>query len=253
MKKIFLSVLVSIFLLMSLVAPVAAKTTVIKGTVTALNGGMITLYSNKGETLVISLPADFDASALALGDTVLIKGTTLADGSFRAESVKVVTDVEVEDEDTDAADDQEDDQDTGSGKGNEKDNAKNNNKGGDDDAAGSNDDAASDEEGSKMDNAYCSGKKEKEHPMAVKIAAKYGVSAAWVMDKFCSGYGMGAIMLSLKTQQINGASPDSLLAQRAEGKGWGKIWHEQGLIGKEKSVEPPPGKLKRPEQGEKKE
>jgi hypothetical protein len=211
MKKIFLSVLVSLFMLMSLAAPVSAKTTVIKGTLTALNGdGTVTLNSSKGETLVIALPAGFDASTLVVGDTLLIKGTTAADGSFQAETVTVVT---ADDEDADDAED----------------------------------DDSSDEDGSKADSAYCSGAKESAHPLAVRIAARYGVSEAWVMEKFCSGFGMGAIMLSLKTQQLSGANPDDLLAQRLEGMGWGNIWKEQGLIGSEKSIQAPKGKLRHQE------
>ena len=42
------------------------------------------------------------------------------------------------------------------------------------------------------------------------------------MGYFCNGQGMGAIMLALKTSQLSGADPDSLLAMRAAGEGWGE-------------------------------
>jgi hypothetical protein len=66
------------------------------------------------------------------------------------------------------------------------------------------------------------------------------------MGYFCNGQGMGAIMLALKTSQLTGADPASLLAMRAAGEGWGQIWQELGLIGSEKDIKAPPGQLKKP-------
>ena len=62
------------------------------------------------------------------------------------------------------------------------------------------------------------------------------------MDYFCDGYGMGQIMLALKTSQIEGleANADTLLSERANGIGWGVIWKELGLIGNEKDRHSPP-------------
>ena len=66
----------------------------------------------------------------------------------------------------------------------------------------------------------------------------------WVMETFCDGYGMGAIMLVLKTRDLVGADHGELLAVRALGKGWGRIWKDLGLIGSEKDGHSPPGLLK---------
>ncbi len=103
-------------------------------------------------------------------------------------------------------------------------------------------------EGSKaIDSAYCAaGKQTSPHPMATALAAKYGVTTEWVMGYFCDGYGMGAIMLALKTHELTGASADDLLAQRAGGMGWGAIWQGLKLIGNERNVQTPPGLLNKP-------
>lgn len=106
-------------------------------------------------------------------------------------------------------------------------------------------------EGSKATNsAFCAGDKQQEpHPMASALAEKYGVTTEWVMGYFCNGYGMGAIMLALKTHEINGADADALLAQRASGMGWGAIWQELNIIGSERDVQTPPGLLNKPNHG----
>lgn len=99
-------------------------------------------------------------------------------------------------------------------------------------------------EGSKDNSAFCADDKQvKPHPLSVKIAERYGASEEWVMGYFCDGYGMGAIMLALKTSMVNGADPADLLDARAEGKGWGQIWKDLGIIGSEKEGHSPPGLL----------
>lgn len=100
-------------------------------------------------------------------------------------------------------------------------------------------------EGEKDTSAYCSGAQPKPHPVAAKLAEKYGVTVEWIMGYFCQGMGMGQIMLALRTAQVTGGDPDALLAQRGEGKGWGEIWKESKLIGSEKSIQTPPGWLKK--------
>jgi hypothetical protein len=106
-------------------------------------------------------------------------------------------------------------------------------------------------EGSKAGNsAYCAGdKKDEPHPFASVLSEKYGVESEWVMGYYCDGYSMGAIMLALKTRDLIGADPDSVLLQRAGGMSWGAIWQELKLIGDEKDVQTPPGLLKKPEPG----
>ena len=104
-------------------------------------------------------------------------------------------------------------------------------------------------EGSKDNSAFCTaGKQEKPHPFSATIAERYGVTVEWVSGYFCQGYSMGAIMLALKTTQIDGMSidPAVLLAKRAEGTTWGQLWKDLGLIGSKKDGHSPPGLLKKP-------
>jgi hypothetical protein len=103
-------------------------------------------------------------------------------------------------------------------------------------------------EGKKDNSAFCDPEKQdKFHPLAEKIGERFGVGEDWVMDYFCEGYGMGAIMLALKTSQMEGSDAGELLDLRSEGQGWGQIWKEKGLIGSEKEGFSPPGHLKRPD------
>ena len=69
----------------------------------------------------------------------------------------------------------------------------------------------------------------------------------WVMGYFCEGYGIGAIMLALKTSELDSSNPEELLKSRAQGQGWGQIWKDKGLIGSEKDGHSPPGLLNRPD------
>ena len=103
-------------------------------------------------------------------------------------------------------------------------------------------------EGSKDNSAFCTvGKQDKPHPFAPIMAERYGVTAEWVSGFYCQGYSMGAIMLALKTSQMNGMTvdPAALLAGRTEGTAWGQLWKDLGLIGSEKDGHSPPGLLKK--------
>lgn len=104
------------------------------------------------------------------------------------------------------------------------------------------------DEGKKDNSAFCNPEKQdKFHPLAEKVGERYAVGEQWVMDYFCDGYGMGAIMLALKTSQMEGSDAGELLEMRAGGKGWGQIWLEKGLVGSEREGFSPPGLLKKPE------
>lgn len=180
----------------------------IKGEVKAIDGGALTIESNKGETFVISIPEELDISDIQVGDSVLVKATAAEDGSWVAVSIKKVG------------------------------------------PRSEDDDEVEKPEGFRVNSAFCAqGKQDKPHPLAPKIAQRYGVSEEWVMEKFCEGYSIGAIMLAIKTSQIDGmtATPDELLAGRASGAGWGLIWKGLGLIGSEKNGHSPPGLLKKPD------
>jgi hypothetical protein len=180
----------------------------IKGEVKAIDGGALTIESNKGETFVIAIPEGLDISDIQVGDSVLVKATAAEDDSWVAVSIKKVG------------------------------------------PRSEDDDEVEKPEGFRVNSAFCAeGKQDKPHPLAPKIAQRYGVSEEWVMEKFCEGYSIGAIMLAIKTSQIEGmiATPDELLANRAAGTGWGLIWKELGLIGSEKNGHSPPGLLKKPD------
>jgi hypothetical protein len=209
MKKVLLVVLIVVLISLTIAGAASAKPKfqVVKGEVTDLGDGTLTLDSRQDGTVVVTLPAGFDSSALKIGDVVMVKGTRQADGTFAASTVRVLGVA-------DQGNEQDDDQPNATGKAN---------------------------------SAFCSpGKKDRAHPLAYKLADAYGVSTDWVMSYYCNGQGMGAIMLALKTARLTGADPASLLAQRQSGDGWGVIWQNLGLIGSEKDIKAPPGRLKKP-------
>ena len=213
MKRIILTIILIIILSLLAAGPAAAKTDKIniKGEVTAVGSGTITVLSNKGISYEIAVPDGFDTSVIKVGDSVLVKGRVGADGSITAESIKLLG----------QGDDDEDDG-----------------------------DAENQADGGKSNSAYCAeGKQEKPHPFAAKMAERYGVTEDWVMRYFCDGYGMGQIMLALKTGELEGieADPETLLAERSNGVGWGNIWKDLGLIGSEQEGHSPPGLLKKPD------
>jgi len=211
MKRITLTVVLILLLSLLVAGPVSAKNDKIniKGEVTEVGAGTITVLSNKGISFVVVVPDGFDLSVVQVGDAVLVKGRIGADGNVMADSIKLVGNSN----DQDANDGEQ----AETGKGN---------------------------------SAFCAdGKQGKPHPLAARIAEHYEVTESWVMEHFCAGYGMGQIMLALKTGEIEGigADPDSLLTDRSNGVGWGNIWKNLGLIGSEREGHSPPGLLKKPD------
>lgn len=209
-KSLIATMLVFLITLSSVGSALAQRNKInVKGEVTAAEGGTLTVESNKGETYIFTIPDDMDTSAIQVGDSVLVKATAGEVGNWIAESIKVVG-------------------------------PKNNKSNDDEDEA----------EGSRDNSAFCADdKQERPHPLASKIAERYGVTEELVMDYYCEGYSIGAIMLAIKTSQLDGISVtlDDLLADRADGNGWGQIWKELGLIGSEKNGHSPPGLLNRPD------
>jgi hypothetical protein len=79
------------------------------------------------------------------------------------------------------------------------------------------------------------------HPVGQSIADTYDVSYEQVMTWFCDGYGFGEITLALETAKVaTDYTAGDLLASKGQGKGWGKVWQELGLIGNAKDAGPPP-------------
>ena len=211
MKKILVMFMVVLMLALLAAGTASAQKgkVNINGEVTAVGVDTLTILSKKGETFVVTVPDGFDISTMQVGDIVLVKAVAGENDSWMAESIKQIGPGSFDD-DTD-------------------------------------DDSA---EVGKYNSAFCTdGKQDKPHPFATKMAERYGVDEGWVMEKFCAGHGMGAIMLALKTGEIDGVGvdPDTLLAERENGSGWGQIWQNYGLIGKEKDAHSPPGLLKKPD------
>lgn len=188
------------------VLPVAAKAGGnVKGEVTAVGADSFTILSNKGETLTVNTPDGFDISTVEVGDYVLVRGELVEEGVINASTIKEV--------------------------------------GGGDDDEGEGDETESEGEGSLADNsAFCAeGKQDKTHPMAASIAETYGMSEEEVSAYFCEGYSFGAIMLAAQTSDVLGGDVGSVLASRAVGKGWGQIWKDLKLVGRDGNGAAPPG------------
>lgn len=184
-----------------------------KGEVVGIDeaGGTVTVLTTDGETLVVTLPADFDFTSIELGMMVVVKGEQTETG-YDADWVKPADDEDLEDvEEPTETEELADAEAGGWGEG----------------------------------GVYCNGGKENDHPVAAKIAEKYGVTTEWVMSYVCDGQGFGSVMLALKTQELGGGSADEALGKRKDGQGWGQIWKEQGLVGNDKADSPPPGQLKK--------
>ena len=219
-KTLFAAVLVLIATLIAVgLASANPGKIVIKGEVKAVGGGTLTVESHKGGTYIISVPDESDVSAVQVGDYVLVKASAGENGTWVAGTIKVFSNWGADVDDDAIGEDGDDDD--GMGK----------------------------KEGFIDNSAFCAeGKQEENHPLAPKIAERFDVSEQWVMDSFCEGYSIGAIMLAIKTSQMDGLtlSPGELLAKRAAGNGWGLIWKELGLIGCKKEGHSPPGLLKKP-------
>ena len=212
MKKILLTLLIALVVALAGSSSAFAQNGKINlnGEVVSTEGGTLTVQSKQGATYVVVLPAGIAASAFQVGASVLVKGWLNPDGSVQANSIKLLGNGGLDE------DEQE----------------------GEEDEPG----------GARMNSAFCAdGIPIGTHPLAPKLAARYGVDQAWVMDQFCAGYSVGAIMLAIKTSQVTGvtSTPDALLAERASGMGWGQIWQKMKLIGSEKEGHSPPGLLKK--------
>lgn len=212
MKKTLIATILVLIIAVTAVGPAFAQKGKlnIKGEVKAIEGGMLTVEASKGGAYVITIPEGMDVNGINIGDSVLVKATVGEGDTWVAVSIKKV------------------------GKGSEED-----------------EDEGEKPEGFQENSAFCAeGKQDRPHPLAPKMAERYGVSEDWVMEKFCEGYSIGAIMLAIKTSQMEGVTvtPEDLLAGRKAGNGWGLIWKDLKLIGNEKSGFSPPGLLKKTNQ-----
>jgi hypothetical protein len=74
------------------------------------------------------------------------------------------------------------------------------------------------------------------HPVAVRLAGRYGESPEQVIGWFCEGYDLGEIIYALSTGEEAGVDAGMVLARWTELGGWGLVWQELGLIGPRKDV-----------------
>jgi hypothetical protein len=96
-----------------------------------------------------------------------------------------------------------------------------------------------DEDNEDMDmSLICSG--EMDHPVLLSLAESYEVEYSELAGYFCEGYGVGEIKLALQTAEKTEGEEDlwsDYLEMRKgeEEMGWGEIWQDLGLIGKDKN------------------
>jgi hypothetical protein len=211
MNKWIISLTLAALLVLALAGSALAQATtgltVVKGSVSVLEAGSITVESVKGGTFTFALPAELVLPELKIGDLVMVKGETQTDGSLLAVDLRSLV--------------------KGKGRGQ---------------GAG----AGTPGENGLLNRAYCDPNKQGVyHPLSEKLAQRYGVTPEWVTGYYCDGQSMGGILLALKTAQMQGGDPDGLLLRRANGEGWGQIWQGLGLIGSEQDAWAPPGQLKK--------
>ena len=206
MKKTLTSLMLVLLMALMAFSPVAAQKGKLnlKGEVVSFEGNLLTVLSNKGETVEIIIPEGFTTPELAPGDSVLVKATAGEGGEWIAGTVKVLEQQNTEE--------------------------------------------VQETNEYRFTNAYCvDGMKETNHPLAAKIAERYGVTEDMVMTYFCQGYSIGEIMLAIKTSQMEGVemTPEEILDNLESNDAWGLLWQDMKLIGSEKDGKSPPGQLKK--------
>lgn len=80
------------------------------------------------------------------------------------------------------------------------------------------------------------------HPVLGSVADTFSVDYATVLEWFCGGgLGVGGVAQALAASQASGASPDEVLALRAE-MGWGQVWKtlaaNEDSEGEDDSIDP---------------
>lgn len=180
-----------------------------KGTITEIaeDDTWFTLATEDGPVTVF-LPEGFVIESIAVDMYVVVRGDWDGEDVIYAITVRATT-PEAEAEEAD-----DDDDDDGEGRG-------------------------------TFQNAFCTGQKDRAHPMAVGLGETYGADVGMVMTMFCNGFSIGEIMLALQTQQMTGTPPEQSLGLRQNGQGWGQIWQDAGLIGSAKHGTPP-GQVDKP-------
>ncbi len=166
-----------------------------------LEEGFFTCEDEGGEFYTVYPPEEFDLEALAVEDVYEVEGTLAADESVMAEKL-----------DFEEPDDEEEGEEEG------------------------------EEDDGEEVGYFCRADTEDQHPVGAALAETYESDYGQVMQWFCEdGFGLGQIMLALQTGLMDGADAGELLTRRSEGEGWGQIWVDMGVIGKDKEADPPGG------------
>lgn len=238
MKKLLLGTSFALILLLAAALPAQAATGVtVQGVVQSVDelGGTFTILADNGSTYVVTPPASFDFTTIAVGDSVEVFGDTDAAGNLAASSVAPVaaeTSVSgtVQSVDyatctvtilTDAGDtvvvhlpDGADCSGIAVGDAVSYTGAFN--------ADGSF--SAIDPTADYVNNGFYCSNPDVQHPALTKLADNYEADYQSLLNEFCEGgLGVGGIHHALAAASMYGVSMDEILAMR-ETMGWGQIW-----------------------------
>ena len=89
---------------------------------------------------------------------------------------------------------------------------------------------------------FCSGLRDRNHPVAERIAQELGVSLDDIMMRFCGGHGFGEIELAYSIAAKSGIPVEEVFAKRDAGEGWGNIKKDYGVHGNPKKDVMKPGR-----------
>jgi hypothetical protein len=164
--------------------------------------GFFTCETEESEPYTVYPPEDVDLETLEVGEFYEVEGVLAEDDTVMAEKLDFE---EPEEEDEGEEEDEE---------------------GGDEEQVG----------------YFCRAGTEDLHPVAGALAETYETNLEQIMGWFCEeSFGFGQIMLALQTAKMEEADAAELLARRAGGEGWGQIWVDMGVIGKDREADPPGG------------
>jgi hypothetical protein len=252
MHKNLLALTLALALVFTSTAPALAQVEIFSGEVVAIDAtaGAFTLETAEGDLLVVTPPAGFDLSTLAIGDLVDVEGTLVGD-SLAAESITSAEEpastvlsidleagtfvIETPEGETLTVIPPEGfdlstltvgdlvlvegvvDGDTLTATSIV--------------PASSEDDEDQEEGGNN--GFYCTNA-DASHPALAGLAELFEADYSQLLSWFCQdGFGMGQIMLALATSRVSegAVSADEVLTARGEGAGWGQVWKDLGLKG----------------------
>jgi hypothetical protein len=240
MKKVFLGLSLALVLVFATVLPAMAEEVTKVGVINSIDGvgGTFTMTTAEAEVLVVTPPAGFDFTSIAVGDTVSVSGDSDGAGNLAATSVAAeateatvggtVESIDYETctltvltaegdtvtvllpEGSDCSAIQVGDAVSFTGTFNE-------------DGTFSVGAGEGEEEEKVNTGFYCSNP-DVQHPALGKLAVKYEADYGGLLDTFCGqGVGVGGVAHALNASQQYGVSAEEILAMR-ETMGWGQIW-----------------------------